>query len=60
MNEMLEGCNELDNLMLSKFNSPNSNYNNTVKLSNQLKEEKRKNVKLLDELDNEKKKSRNI
>ena len=56
MNEMLEECNELEHSMLSKFNSPNSNNNNTENLSNQLKEEKSKVVKLLDELDNEKKK----
>ena len=50
--EMFEKCNELEFLLLSKFNIKqdiNQNY------KKQLDEEKKKNLKLLDELNNQKK-----
>ena len=53
--EMFQECDELEYLNLSKFNSSiNRNYNNRLK--NKLDEERDKNLKLVKELENEKKK----
>jgi len=57
MNKMLEECNELEYLILSKFNPLNDNTNNNKGLISQLKEEKKKNIKLVNELNLEKKKN---
>ena len=54
---MFEECNSLEYLLLSKFNITNDiNNNYKDKLKDQLDEEKRKNLKLLEELNKQKKK----
>ena len=57
--EMFDECNQLEYLILSKFNISNINVNEN-KLKSQLHEEKNKNIKLLNDLYEEKKKVNDI
>ena len=56
---MFDECNQLEYLVLSKFNISKINVNEN-KLKSQLNEEKNKNIKLLNELYEEKKKAKDF